>query len=609
MNVMNKLMLFTVAICIAIVFIIFLIKKGGKKVKDIKTYWDIPMQTCRNREDTKGVFFGYKDGKFYYSKEDDEGHICAFGGTGTGKTSSFLINTLKKWNSGSFVIDISGDIEKNTDMPNKIVYAPNEKVTIPYYIFYFIDEEKDQNERDGLLNDLALLLIPEAKPNDGEASRYFISTGRRILQGAFLHYYNNYNMDFIEICEEIVSKNYKKLFDEIKEGGYKAAMQKTASLDKVSSKNISGAYDEIIANIDVFISNYKIKNSIRRPTKEEFEKGEYFSPNQIETKNVFVNLPDKKLKPYQGLVRIIIAQSFDFFSGRAINSKSTLLFCIDEFASFGKLEMQDALQKFRKNKIRVFFLTQSVKNVDLIYGKDERDTFLNNCSYTIALSATDEDTSKYFSFRTGTKKVNGRDEENVKPHEWDRLKKNCIVFYRGNYIKLKKVPYYKKIPIEKFRDFISKFRKQIKKEKIRELKENINVLSKENENLKIKEKLKLEMDENEVLNEEKDVSLDNEDKEKIELSMEQIKALQKNALFFLENKCENIRQVRRRGLKNKKQVKNMENFFKRANEKEKEETLKEMMSLLKNESLENLIDKLEQYKSIEEIKKSVDEYM
>ena len=55
-----------------------------------------------------------------------------------------------------------------------------------------------------------------------------------------------------------------------------------------------------------------------------------------------------------------------------------ILFCLDEFASFGKLQITEALRKLRKRHIRIMVLTQSLADLDMIYGKDERKGMLGN---------------------------------------------------------------------------------------------------------------------------------------------------------------------------------------------------------------------------------------
>ena len=83
------------------------------------------------------------------------------------------------------------------------------------------------------------------------------------------------------------------------------------------------------------------------------------SPATLETSSVYIYIPDEKLKIYGDLLRIITAQSMEYFSSRPPENKQTILFCLDEFASFGKLQIVESLRKLRKRRIRILVLTQS----------------------------------------------------------------------------------------------------------------------------------------------------------------------------------------------------------------------------------------------------------
>ena len=51
------------------------------------------------------------------------------------------------------------------------------------------------------------------------------------------------------------------------------------------------------------------------------------------------------------------------------------------FSQFQKLQIVESLRKLRKRRIRILVLTQSVSDVDMIYGKDERKAMLGNFAF------------------------------------------------------------------------------------------------------------------------------------------------------------------------------------------------------------------------------------
>lgn len=114
----------------------------------------------RNKNAVKGIVFGKKGNKLYYSPTNGEGHVACFAGSGLGKTSSILIPTLQHWDGTSFVIDISGDICDNVEIQNKIIFDPDNADSILYNIFYSIDKKESDEAKDEALEQLAYLLMP-----------------------------------------------------------------------------------------------------------------------------------------------------------------------------------------------------------------------------------------------------------------------------------------------------------------------------------------------------------------------------------------------------------------------------------------------------------------
>lgn len=127
-----------------------------------------------------GVIFGKEKGAVFFSPANDEGHTILFGGSGSGKTSSLLIPTLRSWTGTSLTIDISGDISTNCDMRDKLTFEPSNAHTIPYNIFDSIDRTTDINEKYENLEQLAYMLMPESERMDDNA-RFFLTEGRKIL--------------------------------------------------------------------------------------------------------------------------------------------------------------------------------------------------------------------------------------------------------------------------------------------------------------------------------------------------------------------------------------------------------------------------------------------
>lgn len=400
-----------------------------------------------------GIIFGKQGLKVIYSPTNQEGHIAVFGGSGLGKTSALLIPTLRSWTGTSFTIDISGDICKNVDIPHKMIYEPANPDSLPYNIFGPIDRLENEDDKNEALEELAFLMMPDDEKM-ADTAKFFNTEGRKILTASLIAFYHA-GMDFIPICEKIVGSSWKDLFNAIDSTEYSKAIQYINSFTGTSEQNTAGCKQSADSVLKLFATNERVKRTIRRPYSQEVA----FTPSKLEKYNVFVVVDDSKLKLYAPLLHIITAQSLEYFSNRSNDSKTTILFCLDEFASLGKIEITDALRKLRKKHVRIMMLTQSMADIDLIYGHDERMAMMNNYRFKVVLGASDTDTQEYFAKLIGyqnTKRYSTSSNANQTTHteseakEWaiepadlDRLKNELILLHPDGYIKLNKNFYYK----------------------------------------------------------------------------------------------------------------------------------------------------------------------
>lgn len=311
----------------------------------------------------RGVLLGKKYGLLAYSPEPDEGHIIVMGPSGTGKTSALLIPTLRSWQGTALVVDISGDISANVGMPNKIIFDPTAKDCVPYDVFASIDAAPDESERQERLEQLAYLLLPD-KANDSEAGIFFAKNGRKMITAALICYYGM-GWGFVEICEYFLGHDWRSLLNDIAQQKNKIANMYISSFVGASEQNTAGCKQAADDALKLFATNDKIKNALRKSASYEPS----ISPATLETNSVYIYIPDEKLKIYGDLLRIITAQSMEYFSSRPKEHTQMILFCLDEFASFGKLQITEALRKLRKRHIRIMVLTQSLADLDMIYGK------------------------------------------------------------------------------------------------------------------------------------------------------------------------------------------------------------------------------------------------
>ena len=399
-----------------------------------------------------GIIFGKEKETVFFSPVNNEGHTVVFGGSGSGKTSGLLIPTLRSWTGTSLVIDISGDISKNCNIRNKLIFEPANPHSIPFNIFDAIDQTTDINEKNEKLERLAYMLMPDSERMDDNA-KFFLTEGRKILAAALIAFYHQ-GKDFIQICEFIMGHSFQKLFSAIDASRCEMAIQYINSFEGANERNTAGCKQAADNSIKLFATNNKIKKVVRRPAKQELS----FSAASAENSNVFVIIDDVQLELYAPLVHVITAQCLDYFSSRSAEHKHSVLFALDEFASFGKLDITAALRKLRKKHVRIMILTQSMADIDLIYGRSERMAMMNNFQFKVVLNASDTDTQEYFSKLIGNKIIQNHSisrnaksvtrtytdtkEYAVEPAELAHLKNELILLYPDGYIRLSKNFYF-----------------------------------------------------------------------------------------------------------------------------------------------------------------------
>ena len=444
---------FFVLFCVAILMAIDKIKSNQRtKIKHLKK---------GKQGEAHGIIFGRKGNQLVYSAEDEEGHVGVFSASGTGKTSAIGIPTLRSWQGTSFTIDISGDICRNCpDMPHKLIYEPESPKSIPYNIFGSIDNLKEIEDRHEALEQLAFLLMPEA-PNMSENARFFLVNGRKILTASLIAFYTA-GMDFIDICEKIISSSYQELFRAIDETQTKEAIMYINSFVGASEQNTSGCKQSCDDAIKLFATNVKVKRSIRRPDTGE----DAIEPKKIEKNNIFFVIGEDKLVLYTPLMNILTSQLMQYIGTRQVTQNSpTILLFLDEFGSL-RLDADlilDGVRRFRKRQCRIMPLMQNTIDMTILYGEETTRAILSNLKFKVLLGGLGEPQSqKYFAELLGYKKIKKRsisksskqttrtesDEKEwiIEPADLDRQGKDTLILLHPEstgYMLLRKNYYFK----------------------------------------------------------------------------------------------------------------------------------------------------------------------
>ncbi len=418
-----------------------------------------PTLKISDRKSASGIIFGTpKKGnknKVLYSPAEAEGHVLVVGGSGMGKTSCLLIPTIRSWGLDNpkntcFVIDISGDINPNCNIPNKVIYAPRNPNSTPYNIFGFIDSLPSREEQILALDKLSELIVGVTDEGATDAGNYYKSQGLNMLQAALIAYYYQ-GLDFINICNKINKLSYNNLMNDIDNSGIEEAIKRIDSFAGTDEMLGANAKQTLCKQISLFIRDPYICKNIRRPKPNEIA----FEPSLIEDHNCFIMIPDEDLNYYRQLTQVLTAQTLNYFKGRPLDSDHTILMALDEASSLGAIQLKEPLQKYRKHKIRLLVLLQSLADIDITWGRDEKASMMSNFRYKVVLESSEPNEQDYWARAIGnetqisksqTKNTITESERKdfiIEPSELANMGDNLLLRFKGGYRVLKKNPYYK----------------------------------------------------------------------------------------------------------------------------------------------------------------------
>ena len=397
---------------------------------------------------------------FYVMKPPDrEGHICICGDPGSGKTSCLAIPTLLNWRRSAFVIDIKGDLYKNTKhkRPNIRVFDPKNPDALGYDPFYILKDSKNPAQ-DALTISCSLIPLPHDVKNP-----FWKKSARNLLTGAIIYCYYAKKLSFIDAMKKIVSTPVAALVEEIdketrstRNESVKKAVYFNNAFVGMPEDTLGGIYAELHSNLEIYATDEDI---IRCLSKEEC-----INPNDLENKHdVYICIPEHLLYQWKSLLNLMVSQFLHHFEQRPDMNETPILFMIDEFARLGRIEgVTEAFATLRSKKITICVVFQDFSQVDLIYGHNERRTILATCGYQVILNVMEVSTQEYFSKAIGAKisnanniginftpsgEVSGygcRSSETrvpiIYPEEFKELKDIIIICHDG-YFRVNKAPY------------------------------------------------------------------------------------------------------------------------------------------------------------------------
>ena len=418
-----------------------------KEIMDRKEV--MPINITDRNSDAGGTPLIYKNEQIYV--DNGENHTLVIGATGSGKTQTVILPTVKvlaKHNESMVITDPKGEIyEKTSEMLRAKGYQilllnfrdpQNGSAWNPMDLPYKMYKEGNQDKAIELLDDLALnILYDETNKN---SDPFWEKTSADYFSGIALGLFEDAKEDEININSiSLVSS-----MGEDKFGGSTYIKEYFNTKDPSSAAYINAAStinapSETKGSI-LSVFKQKIKLFASRENLSEMLSHSDIDLTSIGKKPtaVFIVIQDEK-KTYHSLVTILLKQIYETLISvaQANNGKLPVRtnFLLDEFANMPPLkDVTTMITAARSRQIRFTMIIQNFAQLEQVYGKEEAETLRGNCGNLIYLVTTELKALEEISKMCGEVKSKKDDKTASTPlvtvSDLQRMKENEVIILR-----------------------------------------------------------------------------------------------------------------------------------------------------------------------------------
>lgn len=330
-------------------------------------------------------------------------HSLVSAPTGSGKTAGIVIPTLLTYPGSIFCLDVKGELFAKTSR-RRVAFGDKVFKFAPY-------DPEDRTHRYNPLQDVA----------DAPPRRRF--TEARRLAASFIIAHGN-GQGFLDGAREIFAATalvvieretptIGAIFDALSQPGEAfATLRKLGDEAKAEEAKkifykMSGMEARILSSYLSVLSDGGL-NVWADPAVRAATSASDFSIQTLRSKptSIYIVVSDNDLVPLAPLIRLMFQQTIAIIQRSepdlAKGEKYTVLFCLDEFASLGVMEMLvSAISTLRGYGGRVMIVIQTIAQLRKLYTKDGASVFLANCRMQIFMAPADEDTPNYISEAIG----------------------------------------------------------------------------------------------------------------------------------------------------------------------------------------------------------------
>lgn len=408
------------------------------------------------RDDRTPMFFFGKSGLNYIGRrEEDEGHILCLGGPGTGKSSCAAIPTLYTWDGPLYAIDIKGELSANAPYRhNNYVIDPFDEETFGYDPFEILKSYPEEEVVHGI-QDIVYAIIPDDGKDNGN-EKYWQDNARSYLSGIYLWGFRS-GKTFTELNEIICGQDARETMEEIQKScsmnHIMTVMLYLGGFIKMHDKTLDCIVSTAKAAVELFAVDGTLKNTINRKKK-------VIPRMLLEGARIFLKIPEEMIEPWRPYLNMVTQQFLRECSRFPDGGGQRVLLLIDEFARLGRVKgIENSMATLRSKGCTVCLLTQSISQIDAIYGEQVRRVIVDNAAYNLIFGVNDtagqEEIAKmigkgWFTQESDSDGENGRKHYSrrkehlykVEPESLRDLGDQLIVIGKKGFCRVKKVPYF-----------------------------------------------------------------------------------------------------------------------------------------------------------------------
>lgn len=383
--------------------------------------------------------------------DNGENHTLVIGATGSGKTQTVILPTVKilaKKGESMIITDPKGEIyEKTSEMLKEKGYQilllnfrdPQEgnawnPLSLPYEMY----KNGNQDKAIELLDDLALNILYEE--NSGNADPFWEKTSADYFSGIALGLFEDAKEEEININsislmttvgeEKFGGSTYVKEYFNGKDPSSAAAINASSTI--MAPNETKGSILAVFKQkIKLFASRENLSEMLSHTDVNLETIGE--KPTAL-----FVVIQDEKTT-YHSLVTILLKQVYETLISVAQKNGGKLPirtnFLLDEFANMPPLKnVTTMITAARSRQIRFTMIIQNFAQLDQVYGKENAETLRGNCGNLIYLITTELKALEEISKMCGEVKSKKDDKTASTPlvtvSDLQRMKENEVIVLR-----------------------------------------------------------------------------------------------------------------------------------------------------------------------------------